>query len=72
MTQNWPPVPRSRRPSQRFAPDPAPPVNEAGAAPLSPGILLALCLLALMVPILLFNQHHSGDPVKIRRELRKF
>jgi hypothetical protein len=35
----------------------------------------ALALVALLLStaaILLFNQRHSGDPVKVRRELRKF
>jgi hypothetical protein len=32
----------------------------------------ALALLLVSVPILLFNQQHSGDRLKIRRELRKF
>lgn len=29
-------------------------------------------LLLLAVPIVLFNSHHSGDGLKIRRELLKF
>jgi hypothetical protein len=32
----------------------------------------AIGLLLAGVPMLLFNQQHSGDPLKIRRELRKF
>jgi hypothetical protein len=34
--------------------------------------LAALALLLTAVPILLFNQQHSGDRLKIQRELRKF
>lgn len=34
--------------------------------------IAAIALLLAGVPLLLFNQHHSGDPLKIRRELRKF
>jgi hypothetical protein len=29
-------------------------------------------LLVVTGAILLFNQQHSGDPLKVRRELRKF
>jgi len=29
-------------------------------------------LLLLSLAVLLFNQQHSGDPLKVRRELRKF
>jgi hypothetical protein len=32
----------------------------------------AIFLLLAGVPILLFNPWHSGDSLKIRRELRKF
>jgi hypothetical protein len=32
----------------------------------------ALALLLVAVPILFFNGQPSGDPLKIRRELRKF
>jgi hypothetical protein len=34
--------------------------------------LAALALFLVTVPILMFNQQHSGDRLKIRRELRKF
>lgn len=34
--------------------------------------LAALALLLLGGVLLLFNKEHSGDPLKIRRELRKF
>lgn len=34
--------------------------------------LAVLGLLLVTGSILLFNQHHSGDPLKVRRELRKF
>lgn len=33
---------------------------------------LVLALLLLTGAVLLVNQQHSGDPLKIRRELRKF
>jgi hypothetical protein len=32
----------------------------------------ALALFLVAVPILFFNEQHSGDHLKIRRELRKF
>lgn len=35
-------------------------------------VMSALSLLLIAVPILFFNQQHSGDRLKIRRELRKF
>ena len=36
-----------------------------------PGIAVVM-LLVVTGAILLFNQQHSGDPLKVRRELRKF
>jgi len=36
-----------------------------------PGIAVVV-LLVVTGAILLFNQQHSGDPLKVRRELRKF
>lgn len=36
------------------------------------GVVVAVGLLLAGVPMLLFNQQHSGDPLKIRRELRMF
>jgi hypothetical protein len=33
---------------------------------------VAVGLLLAGVPMLFFNHQHSGDPLKIRRELRKF
>jgi hypothetical protein len=35
------------------------------------GVVAAITLV-VAVPILLLNQQHSGDRLKIRRELRKF
>jgi hypothetical protein len=35
-------------------------------------VVAAISLMLVAVPILLFNQQHSGDRLKIRRELRKF
>jgi hypothetical protein len=35
-------------------------------------VVVAIGLLLAGVPMLLFNRSHSGDPLKIRRELRKF
>jgi len=40
--------------------------------PLSWWAVATVSLLLISLPILLFNQHHSGDRLKIRRELRKF
>lgn len=34
--------------------------------------VIAVGLVLLALPILLFNQQHSGDRLKIHRELRKF
>ncbi len=34
--------------------------------------LAVIALLLSTVAVLLFNQQHSGDPFKVRRELRKF
>jgi hypothetical protein len=36
-----------------------------------PALALAALLLSTTT-ILLFNQRHSGDPLKVRREMRKF
>jgi hypothetical protein len=45
----------------------------ASAKPsLSWWVLATLGLLLIAVPILLLNKNHSGDRLKIRRELRKF
>jgi hypothetical protein len=35
-------------------------------------VVAAISLLLVGIPILLFNQQHSGEHLKIRRELRKF
>lgn len=35
-------------------------------------VVATICLLVIAVPILILNQQHSGDRLKIRRELRKF
>lgn len=43
----------------------------AGTGP-SRWALAAVALLLVGGGLLLFNQGHSGDPLKIRRELRKF
>ncbi len=52
------------------------PRPQAPCSPARPAIawwsVAALALLLVSVPILLFNQQHSGDRLKIRRELRKF
>jgi hypothetical protein len=34
--------------------------------------LAALALVLATAMLLLFNQQHSGDPLKVRREMRKF
>jgi hypothetical protein len=36
------------------------------------GVAAAIGLALFVMPILLINQQHSGDRLKIRRELRKF
>lgn len=53
----------------RLRPGEGPP---QGRPPVSWGVVVAVGLLLAGVPMLLFNQQHSGDPLKIRRELRKF
>ncbi len=58
-----------RRLRGRLRPDEGPP---EGRTPISWGVVVAVGLLLAGVPMLLFNQQHSGDPLKIRRELRKF
>ena len=55
------PIPRPRRPVRGPVRGPA----------RWPG-LAALALLLLTGAVLLVNQRQSGDPLKIRRELRKF
>jgi len=61
--------PRSRRRIEVFRPDtdPAP-----SRSKLSWWVVAAISLLLVAVPMLLFNQQHSGDRLKIRRELHKF
>lgn len=49
---------------ERFAPRPRRPRPWPGI-----GVVL---LLVVSGSILLFNHQHSGDPLKVRRELRKF
>jgi hypothetical protein len=46
--------------------------RNSGKAVFSWWVVATIGLLLVAVPILLFNQQHSGDGVKIRRELRKF
>jgi len=46
--------------------------STSGKAVFSWWVVATICLLLIAIPILLFNQQHSGDGVKIRRELRKF
>jgi hypothetical protein len=64
-------APRPRRPR------PARPTHlgegpaQRRAASTWPGITVVV-LLVVTGAILLFNQQHSGDPLKVRRELRKF
>jgi len=52
---------RNQRPIRRRQP-PSPPW----------GTLAALLLLVGGLTVVVFNSQHSGDPLKIRRELRKF
>ncbi|MBM5822006.1 MAG: hypothetical protein FJ082_05960 [Cyanobacteria bacterium K_Offshore_surface_m2_011] len=61
---------RRQRPVRgRLRPGAVPP---EGRPPVSLGAVVAIGLLLAGVPLLLFNQQHSGDQLKIRRELRKF
>ncbi|MEA5391830.1 hypothetical protein VB738_11240 [Cyanobium gracile UHCC 0139] len=54
----------------RFNRKPRPP---EGGQPVSLGVVVAIGLLLAGLPLLLLlNQQHPGDPLKIRRELRKF
>jgi integral membrane sensor domain MASE1 len=46
--------------------------SNSGKAVFSWWVVATIGLLVVAVAILLFNQQHSGDGVKIRRELRKF
>jgi integral membrane sensor domain MASE1 len=46
--------------------------STSGKAVFTWWVVAAIGLLLVAVPILVFNQQHSGDGVKIRRELRKF
>lgn len=47
-----------------------PPTRRRTASPWPPLAVLALVMATLAV--LVVNQNHSGDPLKVRRELRKF
>ena len=60
---------RQPRLQGRLRPGDVPP---EGRPSLSWGVVVAIGLLLAGVPMLLFNPQHSGDPLKIRRELRKF
>lgn len=67
---------RFNRPSRRrrrrvtIRPGHAPPVNRPA---ISYGLMAAITLLLVAVPILLYSQQHSGNhPFKMRREMRKF
>ncbi|MBW4531051.1 MAG: hypothetical protein KME02_10240 [Aphanothece saxicola GSE-SYN-MK-01-06B] len=56
-------------PRERLRPGDVPP---EGRPAISWGVVVAVGLLLAGVPMLFFNHQHSGDPLKIRRELRKF
>jgi hypothetical protein len=45
--------------------------RQRGKEPLWPAVAVVALILAT-ASILLLNQTHSGDPLKVRRELRKF
>jgi hypothetical protein len=49
---------------------PTPPTRRRTASPWPALAVLALVMATLAV--LVVNQDHSGDPLKVRRELRKF
>lgn len=48
------------------------PRQPPGGPPVPLGVVVAIGLVLAGLPLLFFNQQHSGDPLKIRRELRKF
>lgn len=61
--------PRRRRPIRRRT---LPVAGSQGSWSRAWPALAVLALLLSTAAILLLNQRHSGDPVKVRRELRKF
>lgn len=46
--------------------------NPEGRPAISWGVVAVISLVLVGASILHFNQQHSGDPLKMRRELRKF
>ena len=60
---------RQPRRQGRLRPGAVPP---EGRPTISWGVVVAIGLLLAGVPMLLYYQQPSGDPLKIRRELRKF
>jgi len=64
-------APRPRRPRPARPPHLGEVPPQRRAASTWPGIAVVV-LLVVTGAILLLNQQHSGDPLKVRRELRKF
>ncbi len=62
----------SRRRFRRRGPSRDKPAGHRGGPALLWSAVIAVGLVLLALPILLFNQQHSGDRLKIHRELRKF
>ncbi|WP_323248516.1 hypothetical protein [Synechococcus sp. CCY9202] len=62
--------PSRRRRRSATRPRYAPPAGRPG---LSWGVVATIALVLVFLPVLLYNQHQSGhQPLKMRRELRKF
>ena len=60
---------RQRRRGELIRPGNAPP---AGRPAICWGLMALISLVLVAVPVMLYNQQQSGNPFKIRRELRKF
>ena len=64
-------APRPSRPRPARPPHQGERPPQRRAASSWPGLAVGM-LRVVTGAILLFNQQHSGDPLKVRRELRKF
>ncbi|MFM7640109.1 MAG: hypothetical protein ACKO45_00905 [Cyanobium sp.] len=49
-----------------------PPLSTRRRTPSPWPVLAVLALVLATLAVLVVNQNHSGDPLKVRRELRKF
>jgi hypothetical protein len=66
---------RSTRPLRRrhrHSPTHSSEVTPVRASTISPGVAIAIAVVLFTLPLLLTNVQQSGDPLKVRRELRKF